>query len=75
MKFSLLRSALDLCPVDHSDWQTSLNQLANCLSSRFEKSKAAVDLDELISLRPAILDIHSQGRHDHAKSIDKLLLV
>ncbi|KIM61952.1 hypothetical protein SCLCIDRAFT_46733, partial [Scleroderma citrinum Foug A] len=33
---SLHRSALDFCPVDHSDQLTSLNQLANCLSSRFE---------------------------------------
>ena len=47
---SLHRSVLDFHPAGHSDWLTSLNQLVNCLSFRYEKVEAAIDLDKLISL-------------------------
>jgi len=66
----LHRLALDLCLLGHSAHLTLLDQLSNCLSSRFEKLEAAADLDELISLCRAILDPHPQGHHDHMKSND-----
>ena len=52
----------------------SLNQLENCLGLRFERLEAPADLDDLIILNRAILDLHPPGHNDRAKSIDELLL-
>ncbi|KAG1883944.1 CHAT domain-containing protein [Suillus subluteus] len=55
---ALQREVLVLHPVSHTDWSSSLNNLANLLSSCFKHRGNDEDLDQAIALQMEALALH-----------------
>ncbi|KAG2107865.1 CHAT domain-containing protein [Suillus cothurnatus] len=71
---ALQREALALRPVGHTDRSASLNNLANRLSSRFERRGNDEDLDQAIALHREALALRPVGHTDRSKSLNNLAL-
>ncbi|KAG1886812.1 CHAT domain-containing protein [Suillus fuscotomentosus] len=69
---ALQREVLALRPVSHTDRSKSLNNLANQLSSRFDRRGDNEDLDEAIALQREVLALSSVGHTDRSSSLNNL---
>ncbi|KAG1791599.1 CHAT domain-containing protein [Suillus plorans] len=69
---ALQREALALCPVGHTDRSTSLNNLANQLSSRFKHRANDEDLDEAMALLREALALRPVGDSDRSSLLINL---
>ncbi|KAG2750405.1 TPR-like protein [Suillus brevipes Sb2] len=63
---------LALRPVGHTDRSSSLNNLANQLSTRFDHRGNAEDLDQAIALHREALTLHQVGHPDRSTSLNNL---
>ena len=52
---------------------SGVRQLNSCIGLRFEKLEASADLNDLVTLHRAILDLHPPNHKEHVKSVDELL--
>jgi CHAT domain-containing protein/tetratricopeptide (TPR) repeat protein len=66
------REALGLCPEGHPDRSMSLNNLAVCLSTRYDQLGAMEDLDEAIVLDREALGLCPEGHPDRSMSLNNL---
>ncbi|KAG1786712.1 uncharacterized protein HD556DRAFT_1505337 [Suillus plorans] len=69
---ALHREALALCPVGHTYRPSSLNNLANLLSLRFDRRGNDEDLDEAIALDREALALRPVGHTDQSGSLNDL---
>ncbi|KAF7976821.1 hypothetical protein HWV62_5500 [Athelia sp. TMB] len=64
--------AFDLCPPDRPDRLSSLNDLANALSTRFGKLGQIADLEQAISYHHDALELYPHGHPDRSISLNNL---
>ena len=70
----LMREALDLRPQRHPDRSISLNNLADCLSSRYNQLGAMQVLEEAVVLDREALDLRPRGHPDRSMSLNKFAI-
>ncbi|KAF8123326.1 CHAT domain-containing protein [Boletus edulis] len=66
------REAFELCPQGHPDHSTSLNNLANSLSTRYNQLGAMADLDEAIVLSRDAVDLRLPSQINLSSSLKHL---
>lgn len=56
----------------HRDRSSTLHELTLCLSNRYENQGVVNDLEEVVTLGPAELELCPRGHPDHAASLHNL---
>jgi tetratricopeptide (TPR) repeat protein len=68
----LARKAIDVTPDDHPDFAAMLNNLANKLRSRFERTNEMKDLEEAIRKSRHAVQVTPDGHKDLAHRLSNL---
>ncbi|KAF2629495.1 hypothetical protein BU25DRAFT_268013 [Macroventuria anomochaeta] len=68
------RQAVDATPEDHPERSARLNDLGNCLGSRYSRTGAIADLEEAIQIARQAVDATPQHHRDRAARLNNLAL-